>query len=105
MVGDWIYRLFTNKACVYENQMQYSKANESLTELIAKLFADGIITQDLKEAVEKYQVKMSGKEKFLAYWVRKSITMSFDAMTTLPVESMNNNIKHKSKVRIRLKLE
>ncbi len=41
-----------NQACVYENQRQYSKANETLTELLAELFADGVITQELKEAVE-----------------------------------------------------
>ncbi len=41
---------------------------------------------------------MSGKERYLAFWILKSVSMTYDAMTTSPVESMNRNIKHKSKV-------
>ncbi len=89
-----------DQACLYDYEIkeQYCKANNTLHEVISQSCANGIISQPLKEAIEKFQVKMNGKEQYLAYWVRKSITTSYDAMTTSSVESMNNHIKHKSKV-------
>ena len=96
--GEWIYKLFMHQACVYENKLQYVKSHSILNEVIAKVYADGLITQELKEAIETYQVKMSTKEDFLANCIRKTITISYDAMTTSPVESMNNHTKHEAKV-------
>ncbi len=37
---------------------------------------------------------MIEKETYLAFNLRKTISMSFDAMTTAPVESMNSSIKN-----------
>ena len=87
-----------HQACVYENKSQYMKSHSILTDVIAKLYADGFITQDLKEAIETYQVKISTKEHFLANYIRRTISMSYDAMTTSLVESMNNHTKHEAKV-------
>ena len=36
---------------------------------------------------------MLDKQQYLAYYIRVKIPMSFDAMTTSPVESMNSHIK------------
>lgn len=83
-----------HQACVYENQSQYIKSHSILTEVISKMYADRLITQELKEAIETYQVKISTKEHFLAYYIHRKIIMSYDAMTTSPVESMNNHTKH-----------
>ncbi len=55
----------------------------------------------MDKAIENYQVKITGKQNFFAYYVRKSIPMSFNAMTTSPVESENNHIKHHGKVSYR----
>jgi hypothetical protein len=87
-----------HQACVYENKSQYVKSHATLTEVIAKVYADGVITQELKDAIETYQVKISTKEHFLANYIRRTIVMSYDAMTTSPVESMNNHTKHEAKV-------
>ena len=87
-----------HQACVYENKSQYMKSHSIVTEVIAKVYADGLITQELKEAIETYQVKISTKEHFLANYIRRTISMSYDAMTTSPVESMNNYTKHEAKV-------
>jgi hypothetical protein len=81
------------QACVYENQSQYIKSHSILTEVISKVYADGLIAQELKDAIETYQVKISTKEHFLAYNICRKIIMSYDAMTTSPVESMNNQAK------------
>ena len=37
---------------------------------------------------------MKEKEQYLAFYVRVSIPMSFDAMTTSPVECINSSIKN-----------
>lgn len=74
------------------------KSHSILTDVIAKVYANGLITQQLKEAIERYQVKMSTKEDFLAYYIRRTVIMSYDAMTTSPVESVNNHTKHQAKV-------
>jgi hypothetical protein len=83
---------------VFENQYQYARSNAALTDVITRLLQDGSINQNTKDAIEKFQSKMSGKERYLAFWVRKSVCMTYDAMTTSPVESINRNIKHKSKL-------
>ncbi len=49
--GDWIYRLFMDQACLYENKEQYCKANNTLHEVISQSNANGIISQPLKEAI------------------------------------------------------
>jgi len=84
--------------CTYTNQMNYVKSHSILTDVIAKLYSNGLITQQLKEAIERYQFKISTKEDFLAYYIRRTISMSYDAMTTSPVESVNKHTKHQAKV-------
>ncbi len=49
-------------------------------------------------ATKAYQVKISTKEHFLANYIRRTKSMSYDAMTTSPVESMNIHTKHEAKV-------
>jgi hypothetical protein len=95
---NWLYRLFMDQACVFENQYQYTKSNTVITDVITRLLQDGLINQKTKDVIETFQSKMSGKERYLAFWIRKSVCMTYDAMTTTPVESMNRNMKHKSKV-------
>ncbi len=55
--------------------------------------SDELSLQCIK-AIEKFQSTMIEKEPYLAFHFRRTITMSFDAMTTSPVESMNSSIKN-----------
>ncbi len=87
-----------DQAYVFENKHQYARSNGVLTDVISGILEDGSISQKTKDAIETFQSKMSGKERYLAFWIRKSVCMTYDAMTTSPVELMNRNIKHKSKV-------
>lgn len=96
--AEWLYKIFMSQACVYESQIQYRKSNEILTNVVQRLYSDNAINQQLKEAIEKYQVKITGKQQYFAFYCRKTIPMSFDAMTTSPVESVNNHIKHNAGV-------
>jgi hypothetical protein len=58
---------------------------------------DALSEQCIK-AIEKFQYTMIEKEPYLAFRIRKTITMSFDAMTISPVESMNSSIKNGMRV-------
>ena len=98
--AEWLYRVFISQACVYESQIQYRKSNEILTNVVRGLYTDNVINQQLKEAIETYQVKITGKQCYFAFYSRKTIPMSFDAMTTSPVESVNNHMKHNAGVRV-----
>ena len=52
------------------------------------------LSEECIKAIEKFQCTMVEKELYLAFHICKTITMSFDAMTTSPVESMNSSIKN-----------
>ncbi len=52
------------------------------------------LSNDCIKAIENFQCSMTDKEQYLAFHVRKKISMSIDAMTTSPVESMNSSIKN-----------
>jgi hypothetical protein len=86
-----------HQSCVFENKKQYIKSNQIMTEVIGEIFEKGVISQELKDAIESFQYKIALKEKYLANWLRKEIPNSYDAMTTSPVESLNCHIKHKTK--------
>ena len=87
-----------HQACVFENQAQYKKATSILTSVIKEALKKCYIGKGLYEAISQFQVQLNKKQSYLAYWARKTVTMSFNAMTTSPVESINRHIKHKSKV-------
>ena len=53
-----------------------------------------VLSADCIKAIEKIQMTMVEKEQYLAFHVRAQIPMSFDAMTTSPVESMNSSLKN-----------
>ncbi len=55
-----------NQACVYESQIQYRKSNDILTNVVQRLYSDNVnvISQQLKEAIENYQVKITGKRHY-----------------------------------------
>lgn len=52
-----------------------------------------MLSLDCINAIKRFQKKMSDKQKYVAYYIRVKIPMSFDAMTTSPVESMNAHLK------------
>jgi hypothetical protein len=88
-----------HQACVFENKAQYKKANILLTSVIKEALKKRHIGKGLYEAISQFQVQLNETESY-AYWARKSVTMSVDAMTTSPVKSINCHIKHKSKISV-----
>jgi hypothetical protein len=86
-----------HQACIYENKEQYNKSNAVLTGVLRDAFNNGVIYESLKNAIEKFQVKLNNKQRYIAYYIQKNIPNSYDAMTTSSVESMNSQIKHRIK--------
>jgi hypothetical protein len=84
-----------HQASVFINQQQYNKSNELLTRIINEAHHQGIISDSLKEGFETFQVKLNNKQLYLSNWVRRTIPNNYDAMTTLPVESINSHIKQR----------
>jgi hypothetical protein len=62
--------------------------------MLSSPLCQDVLSKDCIKAIEKLQCSMIDKETYLAFYVRKIISMSFDAMTMSPVESMNSSIKN-----------
>ena len=84
-------------ACLFENKDQYDKASKILTVVLQNALEKHQLTREQYDAFDAFQLKVAEKECYLTYHVRKNIPMTFDAMTTSPVESINSHIKHISK--------
>ncbi len=69
------------------------RSNVILTETLSPHGCQDVLSNDFIKAIEKCQCFMINKETYLAFYVWKTISMSFDAMTTSPVETMSSSIK------------
>ena len=94
LVAKYIYGIFQHQACVYRTKSQYDRSNAILTEMLSSQMCKDTLSEECIKATEKFQCAMIEKEPYLAFHLRKTISMSFDAMTTSPVESMNSSIKN-----------
>ncbi len=61
--------------------------------MLSSQMCKDVLSKQCIKAIEKFQCTIIEKEPYLTFHVRKTITMSFDAMTTSQVESMNSSIK------------
>ncbi len=75
---------------MYQTKAQYDKSNMILTEMLSSPLCRDVLSNDCIKVIENFQCSMIEKEQYLAFYVRKIMSMSFDAMKTSPVESMNN---------------
>ena len=86
-----------HQACVFENKDQYDMSNKIMSDVISEALSKGRIKQPLKDAIDAFQIKLNNKQRYLTFYIRKTIHNCYDAMTTSPCESMNCHIKHNSK--------
>ncbi len=93
-IASYIYGIFQHQACVYQTKAQYDRSNMILTEILSSPWCQQVLSTDCIKAIENFQCTMIEKETYLAFYLRKTISMSSDAMTTSPVESMNSSIKN-----------
>jgi hypothetical protein len=52
-----------------------------------------ILSLECINTIQQFQINIKEKECYLAFYVHSKISMSFDAMTTSSVESMNSFLK------------
>ncbi len=90
---NYIYAIFQHQVCVYCTKEQYDRSHE----LLSKMLVSGMCTKTLFleciNAIQQFQIVIKEKEYYLAFYVYSQISMSFDAVTTSPVESMNSCLK------------
>jgi hypothetical protein len=84
-------------ACLFENKEQYDEASKILTVVLQNALEKHHMTREQYDAFDAFQLKVAEKECYIAYHVWKHIPMTFNAMMTSPVESVNSHIKHISK--------
>ena len=92
--GNFVYASFVRQCSVYTSKEQYDRSHVILSEILEEQATINAIGTKAVEAIKSLQEKIKGKEQYLAYYIRKGIYMCLDAMTTSPVESMNEVIKH-----------
>ena len=61
--------------------------------LKSKWYKDSL-SDECIHMIEKFQTSMKEKENYLAFYVQSKISITFDAMTTSPVKSMNSALKN-----------
>ena len=79
--------------CVYRTKQQYDQSHELLSEMLVSDMCIKTLSTVCINAIQQFQIVMKEKECYLVFYVRSTISMSFDAMTTSPVESMNSCLK------------
>jgi hypothetical protein len=89
----YIYKVFQYQACVYQTQAQYHRLHVLLTEMLQSEQARETLSAECILAVDKFQITMKDKEQYIAYHVRKDVSLSRNVASTSPVESMNSHIK------------
>ena len=89
-----MYGIFQHQACVYRTKAQYDRTNLILTEMLSSPLCQDVLSNDCFKAIETFQCSMIKKVTYLAFNVRKIISVSFDAVTTSPVESFNSSTKN-----------
>ena len=105
LLAKYIYGVFQSQTCVYSSKEQYDRSHQILTEMMLSPMCKNVLSNECRKAIEKFQMVIKEKERYLAFYVRVKIPLSFNAMTTSPVESMNSTIKrnmgvnHNSKCR------
>jgi hypothetical protein len=82
-----------HQVCVYRTKEQYDRSHELLSEMLVLEMCTKTLSPECINAIQQFQIVIKEKECYLAFYVCSKTSMSFDAMTTSPVESMNSSLK------------
>ena len=77
-----------------ETKDEYDRSNSILSDILTEQDTIDAVGEKCVEAMILLQANLKSKEQYLAHYRRIDITMCLDAMTTSPVESMNELTKH-----------
>ncbi len=91
--ANYLYAIFQHQVCVYPTKEQYDRSQELLFKMLDWEVCTKTLSPECINAIQQFQINIKEKVCYLAFYVRLKISMSFDAMTTSPVESMNSSLK------------
>lgn len=89
---------FMRQCNTYATKAQYDRSNVFISEWLRDPLTVYMLDKELVECLQSYQANLMSKEQYLAHHVRVKITMCADAMTTSPVESMNDITKNTMRI-------
>ncbi len=93
-LASYLYTIFQYQTCVYWTKDQYDRSHEILSEMLKSKRCKDYLSDEYIHVIEIFPTSMKEKENYLAFYIRSKISMSFDAMTTSPVEYMNSSLKN-----------
>jgi hypothetical protein len=93
-LASYLYTIFQYQTCVYWTKDQYDRSHDFFSEILKSKQGKDCLSDDCIHMIEKFQTTMKEKENDLDFYIWSKISMSFDAMTTSPVELMNSALKN-----------
>ncbi len=99
-LASYLYTIFQNQTCVYRTKDQYDRSHEILSEMWKSKRCKDSLSDECIHMIEKFQTSVKEKGNYLAFYLRSKISMSFDAMTTSPVKSMNSALKNGMRINL-----
>jgi hypothetical protein len=91
--ANYLYAIFQHQVCVYCTKEQYDRSHELLSKMLDLDMCTKIFSPECINAIQQFQINIKERECYLAFYVHSKISMSFDAITTSPDESMNSSLK------------
>mgnify|MGYP006977863087 FL=1 len=83
-LGNYIYTTFSRQCCEHHTKVEYDRSHDLLTETLSTNECKKALNTECILAVEKLQMTLRNKERYLARHMRKGISMSMQAKTTSP---------------------
>ena len=79
--------------CVNCTEEQYDRSHDLLSETVVSDMCAKLLSPVCINTIQQFQIVIKEEECYLALYVHLKISMSFDARTTSPVQSMNSCLK------------
>ena len=92
--AEFLKNSFMRQCNTYCTKEQYDRSHVIMSDWLCHQNTVFVLGEALIEELKKYQAHLMTKERYLAHYIRHCITMCADAMTTSPVESMNDLTKN-----------
>jgi hypothetical protein len=93
-IASYLYTIFQYQTCVYWTKDQYDRSHELLSEILKSKWCKDCLSDVCIHMIEKFQTSIKEIKKYLAFYIHSKISMSFDAMTSSPVKSINSALKN-----------
>ncbi len=102
-IAMYVHGILQHQTCVNQTKAQYERSNMILTKMLSSPLCQDVLSNDCIKAIQKFQCSRTKKVQYLEFYVCKNISMSFDTMTTSPVQSVNSSIKNRMGVALNSK--